>query len=545
MDRWRNRFWVLVAVVVGVPLAFAVYAIVRFVPDYAVTYRSMDEQFKYGSTGGERASGFPYWVWKAMPVVFKDYLPKNGLPGYESFGMVYELDANGKKMDLPVGVMHRRNLGIDRVFVNCAVCHHSTVRFSPDEKPQLVLGMPAARFNLGAFEFFLVNIAADERFSSNVIIPEIERQAGGLGPIDKYVVYPLAISIMQSRLLMLRDRFLPMHPETWGPGRVDTFNSAKALFNFPFHAMQEKEKIGVADFPSIWNQSQRQGMQLHWDGNNCRVEERNKSAAFGTGTTPATIDLGEIDRVERWLNTLPPPLSWPRNRVGWFDPAKAARGKPVYEKYCADCHGRSGTDFTSNCMSEAQRQAAIRACEMQAMDVPYGPCVGKVTRLDQVGTDPYRLDSYTYDLASNQGLLYANVLYNDGAAVQTSYSGGGARGHSERFIHFRKTFGYANMPLDGIWLRAPYLHNGSVPTLRDLLNPPDQRPKQFYRGYDVIDPVNVGFIANVKTSDDSLFYTHDPKTGQPIPGNDNAGHIWGTTLPPDDKDAIVEYLKTF
>ena len=41
------------------------------------------------------------------------------------------------------------------------------------------------------------------------------------------------------------------------------------------------------------------------------------------------------------------------------------------------------------------------------------------------------------------------------------------------------------MPLDGIWLRAPYLHNGSVPTLRDLLRPPDERPVVFYRGYDV------------------------------------------------------------
>ena len=56
-----------------------------------------------------------------------------------------------------------------------------------------------------------------------------------------------------------------------------------------------------------------------------------------------------------------------------------------------------------------------------------------------------------------------------------------------RFTHFRKTHGYANQPLDGIWARAPYLHNGSVPTLRDLLNAPSERPKAFYRGYDVFD----------------------------------------------------------
>ncbi len=64
-----------------------------------------------------------------------------------------------------------------------------------------------------------------------------------------------------------------------------------------------------------------------------------------------------------------------------------------------------------------------------------------------------------------------------------------------RFNHFRKTNGYANMPLDGLWLRAPYLHNGSVPTLRALLFP-EERPAVFYRGYDVYDWTNVGFVSS-------------------------------------------------
>ena len=63
-----------------------------------------------------------------------------------------------------------------------------------------------------------------------------------------------------------------------------------------------------------------------------------------------------------------------------------------------------------------------------------------------------------------------------------------------KFSHFRKTDGYANMPLDGVWLRAPYLHNGSVPTLRALLFP-EERPAVFYRGYDVYDWQRVGFVA--------------------------------------------------
>ena len=46
--------------------------------------------------------------------------------------------------------------------------------------------------------------------------------------------------------------------------------------------------------------------------------------------------------------------------------------------------------------------------------------------------------------------------------------------------------GYADHPLDGVWARAPYLHNGSVPTLRDLMDAPAERPDTFYRGHDIL-----------------------------------------------------------
>ncbi len=95
------------------------------------------------------------------------------------------------------------------------------------------------------------------------------------------------------------------------------------------------------------------------------------------------------------------------------------------------------------------------------------------------------------------------------------------------------------MPHDGLWLRAPYLHNGSVPTLTDLLEPPAQRPTRFWRGYDVYDPVKVGFVSTGREAE---------RAGTPYdtsrPGNSNAGHVYGTTLPPESKRALLEYLKT-
>ena len=113
-------------------------------------------------------------------------------------------------------------------------------------------------------------------------------------------------------------------------------------------------------------------------------------------------------------------------------------------------------------------------------------------------------------------------------------------------VETRDPYGYVSPPLDGIWLRAPYLHNGSVPTLRDLLNSPGERPQTFHRGYDVFDPVKVGFKeppprptgpTGELTQLYSLFDTREK-------GNGNQGHTYGTQLSNEDKEKLLEYLKT-
>ncbi|MGH9372692.1 MAG: cytochrome c, partial [Vicinamibacterales bacterium] len=101
-----------------------------------------------------------------------------------------------------------------------------------------------------------------------------------------------------------------------------------------------------------------------------------------------------------------------------------------------------------------------------------------------------------------------------------------------------KTDGYANMPLDGLWLRAPYLHNGSVPHLRALLFP-EQRPEVFYRAYDVYDWKNVGFVSSGPEAErEGVRFSTAER------GNGNGGHLYGTKLEADAKEALLEYLKT-
>ena len=495
--RWKRRFLILFALTVVLPATVVLWLVGRFGGDSPVDYADPVEHFKYGSTGGEHEMGFPYWIWRALPEVCGHLLPGKG---YASLGMLYETNPDGSLKDLPVGTSKRRYQGVDRVFVNCAVCHTSTVRSAPDAPPQLVAGMPAALFNMKGFEEFFFRCAADPKFSKEYLIPEIQRQGADLDLLDRLLVYPVAIAIMRDRVLALKGRFeWVFEQQEWGPGRVDTFNSAKVIFNFPMHRLDPRELDAPADFPSIWLQRPRReprAMELHWDGNNTDMTERNKSAAFGTGTTPPTLDVRRVRRVEDWILDAVPPAFTTMFPV---DAALAARGAPIYGQYCAACHGASGRDFS-------------------------GEQVGRVTPIAQIGTDRRRLDSYTYTLAVNQATLYA--------------------GYPWRFTRFRKTHGYANMPLDGIWLRAPYLHNGSVPSLRDLLEPASRRPAVFWRGNDVFDPVRVGFVADQAEAGGLHFFRFDTTR----PGNSNAGHegpAYGTELPEADKAALVEFLKTF
>ena len=95
---------------------------------------------------------------------------------------------------------------------------------------------------------------------------------------------------------------------------------------------------------------------------------------------------------------------------------------------------------------------------------------------------------------------------------------------------------YKARPLDGIWATAPYLHNGSVPTLRALLAPPALRPKTFYVGSRDFDPVNVGY--DITAGPDRFLFDTS------FAGNSSAGHDWGTTLTSGDVDALLEYLKS-
>jgi mono/diheme cytochrome c family protein len=526
--------WFGALVLIGV-LAGGAYLGVRLTDDEPVAYDDIAEHFKYGSTGGERGFknqfgfGFPYWIWVALPEMFPQYLPdRTRGRGYSSFGMIYE-DGKDPRFDLPVGMSMRRVQGIDRVYFNCAVCHTGSVRDHPGGERQIVLGMPANTFDLGSLATFLGQSASDWKFRSSRVFPKIEEleqlrkelpgrdrayQPDPLNPVDRFVFRYLGISLLREQLLTLTSRLSFVDVLSWGPGRVDTFNPPKALLGFPMEKAPAREKVGNADFPAVWNQRWKEGMQLHWDGNNTRVDERNLSAGFGTGATPTTLDKQKILRMAEFLWDQSKPPSFPPQ---YINQALLPQGEAIYREQCWSCHGNAEPPFQTE---------------------DDGGRVGTVTPIDEIGTDRARLDSYTQVLASAQNSLYAGFPASERHCSE--HPDDRDRCYPARFSHFRKTNGYANMPLDGLWLRAPYLHNGSVPNLGALLDPPAARPDTFYIGYDVYDYENVGFVTRGPEAERQGWFFDTTRRG-----NGNGGHVYGTSLSESEKAAMLEYLKTF
>ena len=434
--------------------------------------------FKYGSVGTEGTVGLPYALWRVLPVVFADKLPNRPGVGYERLGFIFE---KGSPHGIAIGTTYVEDR-VPLVGLNCATCHTGTVRESPTSPRQIIAGMPAHQMDLQGYANFLTAAARDPRFEAGTLIEAMRKQDPDFSWLSSLLYRFVVIKRTRDGILERAEQnswFNDRPPQ--GPGRVDTFNPYKRLFNFDLKA---DKSVGTADLPPLFNQRIRQGMWLHWDGNNNAVEERNKSAAIGAGATPDSLDLASLDRVAKWALDLKPP-PFPSARV---DRAKVEAGGKIYATACARCHA------------------------------PDGPQVGQVTPLAEIGTDPERLHSFTKALAERMNTIGA--------------------GKPWKFTHFRKTEGYANMPLDGVWLRAPYLHNGSVPTLRALLFP-DQRPRTFYRGYDVYDFQAVGFVSSgPEAQKEGVAFDTS------LRGNANGGHLYGTELSPADRDALIEFLKT-
>ncbi|MEO8409598.1 MAG: c-type cytochrome [Propionivibrio sp.] len=452
-------------------------------PDWVTATPEM--RFKYGSIGAENDAGIPYWIFYVLPRVFPEKLTQDGkiIPGgYAALGVPWEMG-----QELPVGFT-KKTIGFARVANNCAVCHTSSYRASPDSNPVFVVGGASHTTNVEGFFRYLVDCAKDPRFNADILMAEINRVAD-LDLIDRLLYRFLIIPITKKRLIEREAQFAWIYrddfPE-WGRGRDDAMNLTKYfMIKVPMD-----DTFGPTDMPSVWNLKKYvwdKGHRMNYAGDSHDPYSVIMDSALGLlGAAPAHKDdfLGQVQWLKDYLSELPAPkYPFP------IDSDKAAAGKPLFDANCAVCHASDKT--------------------------------GTPLPLAEVGTDRGRLDSWNKGAA-----IKANQVVKD-------------MGLERKGLVEEDLQGYVVAFLDGIWLKAPYLHNGSVPTLRDLLEPVVKRPKVFWRGYDVYDQSKVGFV-----TDGPEAQRVGTRLDTASRGGSNEGHEFGTGLAPEEKDALVEYLKT-
>jgi cytochrome c5 len=299
-----------------------------------------------------------------------------------------------------------------------------------------------------------------------------------------------------------------------GPTRTEPFRTLiRRVINRPGNDMPVYTKIAT-----VFSEDMRHRAQF--DGTIADLYARSSMAALAAGATVANMRVPEIvnniQRASDFTATLRPPRYddlFPRQAAS-RDAAKVSRGREVYTRECASCHG------------DRDASGAWKA----------GPYTGEITPLSKIRTDGERVMFRHYGELGGRlfALLPEDHPFHFPREAIWPHQG------EEDNLAIR---GYINQPLGGMFLRAPYLHNGSVLTLAELINLKKRRDV-FYRGGNIYDLADVGFRSPEQATDRDYF-----KFDASIRGNSNQGHdypwAWNDAgRNTDDLEALLEYLKT-
>jgi hypothetical protein len=367
-----------------------------------------------------------------------------------------------------------------------------------------------------------------------------------------------------------------------GSFKVNTANMVKldAPVKFPWlwsrkaspPASVEAYRDQPQKFPRVWGFKDYDWIE--WTINTNTVMERNFTETLGAGATvvldpksaslfETSVPIKDMHDLE-WLAYYLDPPKWPAGVFDEIKPDLAAAGGEIFKKRCAGCHeyGDDQRTPTGLIKLNAMRPeevgtdptAALRiACpiaDIGALAVPpksysvgdsqlLKDCAGVKAGEAFTGNPFAKTVQVAVDSIKQKAYAAAGIDTARQHAMEDLDQRGGVAWR-DTLIDTQPPYGpYAARPLYGIWAAAPYLHNGSVPTLYHLLLPPNQRPKTFALGARDYDPVKLGFVVNRNcSSQDCLVDTSET-------GDGNGGHIWGTDLTESDRMALLEYLKTY
>ena len=426
--------------------------------------------------------------------------------------------------------------------LGCAACHTGEVRYNGRS---IRIDGGQGMLDFTDFEGELI----DSLNAATADAAKFERFAGALGTAkDQRATLKSDMAALAAKLAA-RHRMNQVDV-AYGHARLDAFGQIFNAVAVEFLGVAENRRAPDApvSFPVLWDAPHLDVVQ--WNGSAPNAGPgpllQNITTALavygsldisqhkGIDGYPSTIDFAHLAQIQDDLYALRSP-QWPASIFGALDPERVARGGKIYSQQCQSCHALSDR-------TEAKR-------ELKAT----------LTPLAEIGTDPRMVRNFLDSVSSSgafagrkEGVLGGDTL---GARAQTidlvAHAAIGAalchplQAMRDAIAGYHRVIKaaldkhpeyYKARPLSGIWASAPYLHNGSVPSLVELLKPPAERVTRFYVGSREFDPVNVGVVVTASE--------HASEFDTSLPGNANVGHTFGTALGDADKRDLLEYLKS-
>jgi hypothetical protein len=499
-------------------------------------------------------------------------------------------DSPNNRDGLPVGFVVETRSG--QLGMTCAACHTGQLEYTTKDGINHVLRLDGAPASAD-FQQFLIDLTAAARATAN--------QPDRFDAFAKAVLGSTYTAAAATQLKSdfgdwvkqfgtFMDKSLP--PSPWGPGRLDAFGMIFNRVAGRDFGIDGNLKFADApvSYPFVWNASLQDRTQ--WNGgvqNGLYIQGlgRNTGEVFGVFAdfTPKrdpigvvsyrdnSADFAGLQTLEEKVASLRPP-KWPSDLFG-YDPKLAARGGQLFGKYCGECHDRKDSPLVNGrwltpvkavgtdpkMADNAKRKSdpgiykgvplplpsiGVFTDPANTKDILAGSVVGSLVDEAFVGVTPanigikllhsgvwraIRKDSADQHIALLRTLLQPGGFDKLKTMIQAQLA--------NLFTSPGPDGAYESRVLHGIWATAPYLHNGSVPSLWELMKPAKDRVTTFNVGCRHFDPKNVGFIIDDPSCKTGTF-TVDPSNG-----NGNGGHEFGTNLSEDDRWAIVEFLKRY
>ncbi|MDN3220735.1 di-heme-cytochrome C peroxidase [Pseudomonas nunensis] len=590
--RLLSRLLVLTVVLLVLGLAVVLYYVANpKLPDYSPAqqvhyleqWSAADRQTYYFTPQGTQVKGLRYEWFEALELPFSQQ--RFAAPEYLArFGFLIDPAQKATPNNpgnLPVGFARHQNPGSQEQFldITCAACHTGELRFKGQAvridggTAQHVLPSSVPTLRGGSFGQALVaslvstyyNPWKFERFARNVLGADYDAGHQALrenfkSSLDTFVK------------VAWNDTHRGLYPTEEGPGRADAFGRiANATFGDAISPANYRVANAPVDYPQLWDIWTFDWVQ--WNGSAQQPMARNIGEALGVGATlnffdangqplqgdaryPSSVRVRDLNLIEETLQRLKPP-AWPEDVLGSVDKPLAAQGRALFAENCAGCH--------------VPRLKPVDGREVQQL---------KLIPVAAIGTDPTAADNiadHRFDLTSLQwdpaelgqldvqlhpkptepldlsklsvakGLAYVTAFVENRAYREADVTPA-ERPKLDGFglpIGVQELRAYKARPLAGVWATAPFLHNGSVPSIYQLLSPQDERATTFYKGSFEYDPRHLGY----RTEAFNNGFVFDTR----ITGNHNSGHefragergngVIGRLLQPQERWALLEYLK--